>query len=64
MPSGEGAAAGEDTGRSATITVPIRSAADVVAARQEGRALAARFGFNGSDLTATSWNTPRRARSD
>jgi serine/threonine-protein kinase RsbT len=62
MPSGEGAAAGEDTGRSATITVPIRSAADVVAARQEGRALAARFGFNGSDLTVIATAISELAR--
>src|SRR5262245_46431947 len=33
------------------IAVPIRSAADLVAARQIGRSLAARFGFTGGDLT-------------
>lgn len=31
--------------------VPIRSDADIVVARQEGRALAAKVGFLGSDLT-------------
>jgi serine/threonine-protein kinase RsbT len=33
------------------ITVSIGSATDIVTARQEGRALAARVGFSGSDLT-------------
>ena len=31
--------------------VPIRSDADIVTARQQGRALAERLGFTGSDLT-------------
>lgn len=31
--------------------VPIRSAADIVTARQQGRALASELGFSGSDLT-------------
>jgi serine/threonine-protein kinase RsbT len=31
--------------------VPIRSDADIVAARQQGRALAGQLGFTGSDLT-------------
>ena len=31
--------------------VPIRSDADIVVARREGRALAAEVGFSGSDLT-------------
>ncbi|HEV8269236.1 MAG TPA: anti-sigma regulatory factor [Thermoanaerobaculia bacterium] len=31
--------------------VPIRSAADIVSARQEGRNLAGKIGFAGSDLT-------------
>jgi serine/threonine-protein kinase RsbT len=62
MPSGEGAAPDEDIGRSAVITVPIRSAADVVAARQEGRALASRFGFNGSDLTVIATAISELAR--
>ena len=34
-----------------TWTIPIASAADVVTARQDGRALAVRIGFQGSDLT-------------
>jgi serine/threonine-protein kinase RsbT len=33
------------------IRIPIRSEADIVAARQQGRILAEELGFNGSDLT-------------
>ena len=33
------------------IRVPIRSDADIIAARQNGRSLAAKMGFTGSDLT-------------
>jgi serine/threonine-protein kinase RsbT len=33
------------------IRVPINSAADIVTARQQGRELATRIGFTGSDLT-------------
>jgi serine/threonine-protein kinase RsbT len=33
------------------MRVPIRSDADIVTARQQGRALAAQVGFTGSDLT-------------
>ena len=32
-------------------SVPIKSAADIVVARQKGRALAIQLGFNGSDPT-------------
>jgi len=35
----------------ADTVVPIHSAVDIVAARQQGRTLAARLGFTGSDLT-------------
>ena len=35
----------------ADTVVPIHSAVDIVAARQQGRTLAARLGFSGSDLT-------------
>jgi serine/threonine-protein kinase RsbT len=61
MPSGDEAAAGDAIGRS-LISVPIRSAADIVAARQEGRALAARFGFDGSDLTVIATAISELAR--
>jgi serine/threonine-protein kinase RsbT len=61
MPSGEAAAPGDAIGQS-VISVPIRSAADVVAARQEGRALAARFGFDGSDLTVIATAISELAR--
>jgi serine/threonine-protein kinase RsbT len=40
-----------EPGLTGPITVSIGSAADIVTARQEGRALAARVGFSGSDLT-------------
>ena len=33
------------------VTVPIRSDEDIVRARQEGRVLAQRHGFSGTDLT-------------
>ena len=33
------------------VRVPIRADADIVTARQEGRALAQQIGFNGSNLT-------------
>lgn len=38
-------------GPPAPVDVLIRTAADIVAARQEGRSLAQRLGFSGSDLT-------------
>lgn len=44
------------------IVVPIRSAADLVAARQMGRSLAARFGFTGSDLTVVATAISELAR--
>jgi serine/threonine-protein kinase RsbT len=44
------------------IVVPIRSAADLVVARQMGRSLAARFGFTGSDLTVIATAISELAR--
>ena len=38
----------------AEIHIPIKSDADIVTARQQGRALAQEIGFNGSDLTVIS----------
>jgi serine/threonine-protein kinase RsbT len=59
----EGAPAPGDDVRPATgIRVPIQSAADIVAARQEGRALATRFGFAGSDLTVIATAISELAR--
>jgi serine/threonine-protein kinase RsbT len=62
MPSANEAVPDEDLGRSGVITVSIRSAADIVAARQKGRALASRFGFNGSDLTVIATAISELAR--
>lgn len=42
--------------------VAIGSAADIVAARQQGRALAARLGFDGSDLTVIATAISELAR--
>jgi len=42
--------------------VPIRSAADIVTARQQGRELASRLGFNGSDLTVIATAISELAR--
>ncbi|HKC13199.1 MAG TPA: anti-sigma regulatory factor [Vicinamibacteria bacterium] len=61
MPSGDETGPGDAIGGS-VIAVPIRSAADIVAARQEGRALAARFGFDGSDLTVIATAISELAR--
>jgi serine/threonine-protein kinase RsbT len=44
------------------IVVPIRSAADVVTARQMGRSLAVRFGFTGGDLTVIATAISELAR--
>ncbi len=52
----------EDTQRLAMTAVPIASAADVVTARQRGRALAGRIGFNGSDLTVIATAISELAR--
>lgn len=60
MPSGA-TTPGEET-RSAGNTIPIRSAADIVEARQQGRALASRFGFTGSDLTVIATAISELAR--
>ena len=61
MPSGE-ASTPEEGARPAGNVIPIRSAADIVLARQEGRALAARFGFTGSDLTVIATAISELAR--
>jgi serine/threonine-protein kinase RsbT len=45
-----------------TTRISIRSAADIVAARQEGRALAAELGFDGSDLTVIATAISELAR--
>src|SRR5262245_32761267 len=50
MPNGDEVMPGEEA-RSTGNAIAIRSAADIVEARQQGRALASRFGFTGSDLT-------------
>jgi serine/threonine-protein kinase RsbT len=42
--------------------VPIARSADIVRARQEGRSLAARVGFNGSDLTVIATAISELAR--
>jgi serine/threonine-protein kinase RsbT len=42
--------------------VPIRSAADLVVARQMGRSLSARFGFTGSDQTVIATAISELAR--
>jgi serine/threonine-protein kinase RsbT len=52
----------EDTQRLTMTAVPIASAADVVTARQRGRALAARIGFTGSDLTVIATAISELAR--
>ncbi len=62
MPNEGAPAPGEDVRPSAEIRVPIQSAADIVAARQEGRALAARIGFAGSDLTVIATAISELAR--
>src|SRR4030095_2675094 len=42
--------------------IPICSPADIVAARQQGRSLASRFGFTGSDLTVIATALSELAR--
>jgi serine/threonine-protein kinase RsbT len=44
------------------IRVPIASDADIVTARQQGRSLAQRAGFNGTDLTVISTAISELAR--
>lgn len=44
------------------VLVPIRSAADLVVARQLGRSLAARYGFSGSDPTVIATAISELAR--
>ena len=61
MPSGDASTPGDEA-RSAANVIAIRSAADIVLARQEGRALASRFGFTGSDLTVIATAISELAR--
>ena len=61
MPNGDEVTPGEE-GLSAGNAIAIRSAADIVEARQQGRALAARFGFTGSDLTVIATAISELAR--
>jgi serine/threonine-protein kinase RsbT len=60
MPSGD-TTSGEEA-RSAGNAIAIRSAADIVEARQRGRSLASRFGFTGSDLTVIATAISELAR--
>lgn len=48
--------------RPAESVVPISSSADIVTARQRGRALAAALGFSGSDLTVIATAISELAR--
>ena len=52
----------EKTDPQALMAVRIESAADVVTARQRGRALAAKIGFAGSDLTVIATAISELAR--
>jgi len=52
----------DDTQPLGMFVVPIASAADVVAARQRGRSLAAQIGFGGSDLTVVATAISELAR--
>jgi serine/threonine-protein kinase RsbT len=60
MPSGD-TTPGQEA-RSAGNAIAIRSAADIVEARQQGRSLASRFGFTGSDLTVIATAISELAR--
>lgn len=60
MPNGD-TTPGEQA-RTAANAIPIRSAADIVEARQRGRSLASRFGFTGSDLTVIATAISELAR--
>ena len=51
-----------DPRRPAESVVPISSSADIVTARQRGRALAAALGFSGSDLTVIATAISELAR--
>lgn len=51
-----------DARRRAESVVPISSSADIVTARQRGRALAAALGFAGSDLTVIATAISELAR--
>lgn len=51
-----------DPRRPAESVVPINSSADIVTARQRGRALAAALGFAGSDLTVIATAISELAR--
>lgn len=48
--------------RTPGTVVPIRSAADIVTARQQGRELASRIGFTGSELTVIATAISELAR--
>jgi serine/threonine-protein kinase RsbT len=51
-----------EPGRQEESVVPISSSADIVTARQQGRALAAALGFMGSDLTVIATAISELAR--
>jgi len=51
-----------EPGRPPESVVPISSSADIVTARQRGRALAAALGFSGSDLTVIATAISELAR--
>jgi serine/threonine-protein kinase RsbT len=51
-----------DHGRRAESVVAVSSSADIVTARQRGRALAAALGFSGSDLTVIATAISELAR--
>jgi serine/threonine-protein kinase RsbT len=51
-----------EPGRPEESVVPISSSADIVTARQQGRALAAALGFTGSDLTVIATAISELAR--
>lgn len=52
----------EDTPPLAVSIVPIASAADIVTARQQGRELASKIGFSGSELTVIATAISELAR--
>jgi serine/threonine-protein kinase RsbT len=51
-----------ETAQPSEIVVPISSSADIVSARQQGRALAARLGFMASDQTVIATAISELAR--
>ena len=56
------AQAGASVGAPPLTAVPITAAADIVKARQEGRSLAARIGFDGSELAVIATAISELAR--